>query len=76
MTDTTKMTRLEDIAEMLAEYRDAKARATVIRSEMMRFAVEELGMTQQDAKDRPIEVFLDGYLVGQGIQQSWRNIKS
>ena len=42
----------------------------------MRFAIEQLGMSQQDAKDRPIEVFLDGYLVGQGMQQSWRNIKT
>lgn len=68
--------RLEDVADLLAEYRDTKARVQELRSEMMRFAIEELGMSQQDAKDRPIEVFLDGYLIGQGMQQRWRTIKS
>lgn len=67
---------LVEVADLLAEYRDTKARIQVLRSEMMRFAIEQLGMSQQDAKDRPIEVFLDGYLVGQGMQQSWRNIKT
>lgn len=67
---------LAEVADLLAEYRDTKARVQVLRSEMMRFAIEQLGMSQQDAKDRPIEIFLDGYLVGQGMQQHWRNIKS
>jgi hypothetical protein len=41
---------------------------------MLRIAIEELGMDQRDAMNIDIATFLDGYLVGRGMQQSWRDI--
>jgi hypothetical protein len=69
--------RLEEIADLLADYRETKERQKVLKEDMVRVAVEELGMDQQEAirKADQLYVFLDGYLVGQGVQQSWRNMK-
>lgn len=68
--------KLEDIADLLAEYRETKERQKVLKEEMVRAAVEVLGMSQQEAlrKADQMYVFLDGYLVGQGMQQSWRQM--
>lgn len=63
-----------EIAGLLVEYRKLKARTKEMRTELVRVAVEELGMEQQDAAGMDLAVFLDGYLVGQGMQQGWRNI--
>lgn len=70
------MMPLEDVADMLAEYRRAKVRAKEIRTEMVKFVVEELGMDQQEASQLEIYAFLDGYLVGKGMAQTWRGLKS
>ena len=43
-----------------------------LRVEMLRVAVKELGMEQNEALHANLEVFLDGYLVGQGVVQAWR----
>lgn len=67
------MTNLE-IAGLLREYALAKNKTKEVRAEMMRVAVEELGLEQKEAQQANLETFLDGYLVGQGMMQSWRNI--
>jgi hypothetical protein len=51
-----------------------KQRAKNLRTELVRIAVEEMGMDQKEAKEMNMETFLDGYLIGQGMMQSWRNI--
>lgn len=39
---------------------------------MVRVCVEHFGMSQSDAVKMDLAAFLDGYLVGHGIIQSWR----
>jgi hypothetical protein len=65
---------LTDIANLIAEYREAKARQQLIREEMVRVAVEVLGLPQEEAikKSDRMESILDGYLIGQGMRQEWR----
>lgn len=65
-----------DIVGLLIEYRAAKNKAKELRTEMLRVAVQELGMDQKEALQVNLIDFLDGYLVGQGMQQSWRDIAS
>ena len=64
----------EEIADMLCDNHRAKIDMKEIKAKMIRFVVEDLGMDQQDATQVDIMSFLDGYLVGRGMQQSWRNI--
>ena len=64
----------EEVADMLCDIRRAKKEAKEIRLKMIKFVVEDLGMDQQDASQMDLMSFLDGYLVGRGMQQSWRNI--
>ena len=63
-----------EIANLLCDYRDAKNEVKELRTEMVRLAVDQLGLDQQAAMKRDLETFLDGYLVGQGVMQSWRHI--
>ena len=64
----------EEIADMLCDYHRAKRDMKEIKAKMIRFVVDDLGMDQQDAVKMDIPSFLDGYLIGRGMQQSWRNI--
>jgi ribosomal protein L10 len=64
----------QEIADLLRSYARAKTSVRYLRVTLMRIAVEQLGMDQQEAKDINIEVFFDGYLVGKGVMQSWRKI--
>lgn len=64
----------EEIADMLCDYRRAKRDMKEIQTKMIRFVVDDLGMDQQDTTKLDIAAFLDGYLIGRGMQQSWRNI--
>ena len=68
--------KLEQIADLLAEYRETKERQKILKEDMVRVAVEVLGMDQLEAtrKADQMYIFLDGYLVGQGMQQSWRKM--
>jgi len=68
------MVKNSEIAGLLRDYQQAKNKTKELRAEMMRVAVDELGMEQKEAQQANLETFLDGYLVGQGMQQSWRNI--
>ena len=61
-----------EISGLLRHYQQIKTSTRDLRIEMLRVAVEELGMAQNEALQANLEIFLDGYLVGQGIMQSWR----
>jgi hypothetical protein len=62
-----------DIADLLADYRRAKNETSRVRAELVRLAVEEMGVPQQDALKMSLDTFFDGYLVGQCVRQSWRD---
>jgi hypothetical protein len=63
-----------DIADLLARYRVNRERQKALKDEMVRVAVEVLGLPQEEAvkKYERLEFILDGYLIGQGMQQEWR----
>lgn len=61
-----------EIADLLRDYAQAKRRVQELRSQCLQIAVESFGMEQEQAKKLNLETFLDGYLVGQGMMQSWR----
>lgn len=67
--------RLEEIADLLGEWRENKERQRVLRDEMAKVAVEVLGLPQDEVtkhlSDMP--ALLDGYLIGQGMRQKWRS---
>lgn len=67
--------RLDDIADLLGEWRENKARQRVLREEMARVCVEDLKLSQEwVGKNMPdIPALLDGYLIGQGKRQKWRD---
>jgi hypothetical protein len=67
--------RLEDIADILSEWRDNKERQRVLRDEMAHIAVQDLGLPQDEVTKRinDIPALLDGYLLGQGMRQKWRS---
>ena len=60
------------ISALLRHCQQIKKRTRDLRLELSRVAVEELGMEQNEALQANLEVFIDGYLVGQGMMQSWR----
>ncbi len=60
------------ISALLRHGQQTKKRTRDLRLELSRIAVEELGMDQNEALQANLEVFIDGYLVGQGMMQSWR----
>lgn len=63
-----------EIANLMCEIRRNKKRTQELRGELLRVAVEELGVEQEHAKKMNLEVFVDGFLIGRGMQQSWRDI--
>jgi hypothetical protein len=62
----------KDIASMMSAFGAKKAEMKALRGEMTRAAVEVCGLTQKAAMSVDVEVFLDGWLVGQGYVQSYR----
>lgn len=66
------MEKISYVADLLHRHNAAKRELKKLKVEMMRFAVEELNVDQTDAQKATLEVFLDGYLVGQGVKQAWR----
>jgi hypothetical protein len=60
------------ISALLRHNQKTKNDSRALRLELLRVAVEELGMEQSDALQANLEVFIDGYLLGQGMMQSWR----
>ncbi len=69
---TCRTTTNYEISGLLRHCQQMKKDTRELRVEMLRVAVEELGMEQNEALQANLEVFLDGYLVGQGMIQSWR----
>ena len=67
--------RLEQIADLLAEYREIKERQKLVRDDMARACVEVLGLPQDEVAKRQADLYalLDGYLIGQGMVQKWRS---
>lgn len=67
--------RLENIADLLGEYRENKARQTALRDEMARVCVEVLKIPREEVSKRlgDLPSLLDGYLLGQGMRQKWRD---
>lgn len=61
-----------EIARLLRDFKQMKKDARDLRVEMLRVAVEEPGVEQGEALLANLEVFLDGYLLGQGMMKSWR----
>jgi hypothetical protein len=61
-----------DIATLLRTHSEKKNEIKQLRAEMLVAAVEVCGLSREAATKLDIEVFLDGYLVGQGSIQSWR----
>jgi len=60
------------ISSLLRHCIQIKKNTRDLRLELLRVAVEVLGMEQNEALQANLEVFIDGYLVGQGMMQSWR----
>ena len=60
------------ISALLRHSQKTKNDSRTLRLELLRVAVEELGMEQSEALQANLEVFIDGYLLGQGVMQSWR----
>ena len=65
-----------EISGLLNHCQKMKKNTRKLRIELLRVAVEELGMEQNVALQANLEVFLDGYLVGQGMIQSWRRAET
>ena len=72
MTQSYLKTTDYQISALLRYCQETKKNARKLRVEMLRVAVEELGMAQDEALQANLDVFLDGYLLGQGMMQSWR----
>lgn len=62
----------QDIATLLRTYAAKKNEMKAMRLEMLRAVIEVCGLTREAAGKMDVEVFLDGYLVGQGSVQSFR----
>ena len=60
------------IGDILGEYRRLKAAIRENRAEMIMVAVDVLGINQNEAMKMPLDVLLDGYLIGQGVHQNNR----
>ena len=72
MGESCRKTPNYEISGLLRHSQQMKKNARKLRVELLRVAVDELGMEQNAALQSNLEVFLDGYLVGQGMLQSWR----
>lgn len=55
------------ISDLLNNCREAQSRARNYRVEMLKVAVQELGMAQVEAIQANLEVFFDGYLIGKAV---------
>lgn len=65
-----------EIAGLLHDYRQMKGLVRSLRAEMLRIAVDELGLEQKKAQQLSLETFLDGYLLGQEVAESTQTLAS
>jgi hypothetical protein len=70
MSHACRTTTDYEISGLLLHCQQIKKNTRELRAEMLRVAVEELGMEQSEALQANLELFLDGYLVGQGLVKS------
>jgi len=61
-----------ELVKLLHEYADAKKKVKEIRVELVKVVVQDIGMEQKEAHAMDIETFLNGYLIGQDVKESWR----
>lgn len=54
-----------EIARLLRDFKQTKKDARELRLEMLRVAVDELGIDQKEALQSNLETFLEGFLLGQ-----------
>lgn len=64
------------VADLLAEHRRIKEEQKALRGRMLEVAVEHLGIDQREAMQMNLEPLFDGYLIGQGVMQKWRQAES
>lgn len=64
------------VADILAEHRRMKEEQKALRGRMLEVAVEHLGVDQREAMQMNLETLFDGYLIGQGVMQKWRQAES
>lgn len=64
------------VADLLAEHRRMKEEQKALRVRMLEVAVEHLGVDQREAMQMNLEPLFDGYLIGQGVMQKWRQAES
>ena len=64
------------VADLLAEHRRMKEEQKALRARMLEVAVEHLGVDQREAMQMNLEPLFDGYLIGQGVMQKWRQAES
>ena len=64
------------VADLLAEHRRIKEEQKALRGRMLEVAVEHLGIDQREAMQMNLEPLFDGYLIGQGVMQKWRQTES
>lgn len=64
--------RNSEMATLLRELNNAKLRIKDIKKELTIFLVEGIGLSQKEARESNVESIIDGYLIGQGVIQTWR----
>lgn len=64
------------VADLLAEHRRMKEEQKALRARMLEVAVEHLGVDQREAMQMNLEPLFDGFLIGQGVMQQWRQPES
>lgn len=64
------------VADLLAEHRRMKEEQKALRTRMLEVAVEHLGVDQREAMQMNLEPLFDGFLIGQGVMQKWRQAES
>ena len=64
------------VADLLAEHRRMKEEQKALRGRMLEVAVEYLGVDQREAMQMNLEPLFDGFLIGQGVMQKWRQPES
>ena len=60
------------VADLLAEHRRMKEEQKALRGRMLEVAVEHLDVDQKEAMQMNLEPLFDGFLLGQGVMQKWR----
>ena len=64
------------VADLLAEHRRMKEEQKALRGRMLEVAVVHFGVDQREAMQMNLEPLFDGYLIGQGVMQKWRQAES